>query len=430
MTTDAGQRLARLLGGPALLRLRMRLRGRYQRGLGGGTVTLGKLDEAERIALGGLLGRRTAGGGSLTFDISDIDALLRRAGLAESLRAALEVLDGPIVDVLAARSELQRQWARVHEGTGDARLSALLALPRGQGLLKRLAGGSPERAGKLCEAAARVIGRLPVPPMARSHLAAELLGDAHALDSARPVATLVLAVLRNGRADTLREAGEDESDRALWAEAGVMVNELARPVLFLNLPTEGTPPGTPGEPAYLSLRALLRSPMQWRVAGLIVHVCENPNIVAIAADALGAGSAPLVCTDGMPAAAQRTLLQQLHAAGADLVYHGDFDWAGIGIANVMIGQLRARPWRLAADDYRNACRLTLPGDRQLDDAVVEAQWDTELCSEMRARRTPVDEEAVARLLIEDLRRVAIDDESDARPRIDVEGTCQAPRGLL
>ena len=94
---------------------------------------------------------------------------------------------------------------------------------------------------------------------------------------------------------------------------------LARPVLFLNLTVQNQLGGS-GEPGYLSLHALLRAPPLWDVAGRAVFVCENPDLVAIAADALGVECAPLACTDGMPAAAQRTLLMQLSAAGARLHY--------------------------------------------------------------------------------------------------------------
>jgi len=38
----------------------------------------------------------------------------------------------------------------------------------------------------------------------------------------------------------------------------------------------------------------------------------------------------------MLAAAQRTLLMQLRRAGATLRYHGDFDWPGIAIGNVVM----------------------------------------------------------------------------------------------
>ena len=101
---------------------------------------------------------------------------------------------------------------------------------------------------------------------------------------------------------------------------------------------------------------LLRSPPAWDVAGRRVFVCENPNLVAIAADRWGPGCAPLVCTDGMPAAAQRTLLQQLLRSGASLRCHADFDWAGLRIANQLLRHAGAAPWRMGVADYEAAAR--------------------------------------------------------------------------
>ncbi|MBX9819785.1 MAG: DUF2399 domain-containing protein [Afipia birgiae] len=45
----------------------------------------------------------------------------------------------------------------------------------------------------------------------------------------------------------------------------------------------------------------MHSPPSWDGADRKVHVCENPNLVAIAADRWAPDCAPLVCTDGMPA---------------------------------------------------------------------------------------------------------------------------------
>lgn len=124
---DAGARLQRLLGGAALASLRARLRGRYERGRSGGLVTLGNLSMAERDALAGLLGRRPGGAGSLRFDIAELDGRLQQAGLADSLRHALELLDGPLIDLVAARSEAAREWESVRAAAIDARLAAFLA---------------------------------------------------------------------------------------------------------------------------------------------------------------------------------------------------------------------------------------------------------------------------------------------------------------
>ncbi|WP_305825741.1 TIGR02679 family protein [Massilia brevitalea] len=396
--SGANDRLERLLGGAALAPLRTRLRGRYGRGRDGGIVTLNRLGEAERGALAGLLGRRPSDAGSLRFDIAELDARLANAGLAPSLRHALELLDGPITDMVAARAEAARNWETVRALATDSRLAALLADARGLGLLKRLAPQLPA-AARIVGQAQAVLAQLPAAAVARSHLAAQWLGDAHALDPGSPVAAIVLAVLRRERALEDDSEGE-ETVRELWAAAGVLVNELARPVLFLNLP--GSAAGASGEPGYLSLRALMRSAAGWDVAARDVYVCENPNLVAIAADALGAHCAPLVCTDGMPAAAQRALLLQLARAGARLHYHGDFDWPGIAIANTVVETFAARPWRFGAHDYRAALEGNALATRALAGAAVDARWDRALAVAMQAHGRAIDEEALAHILMPDL----------------------------
>jgi uncharacterized protein (TIGR02679 family) len=155
-----------------------------------------------------------------------------------------------------------------------------------------------------------------------------------------------------------------------------------------------------GQPVHLNLRALLASPPRWEVANATVYVCENPSVVAIAADRLGSRCAPLVCTDGMPSAAHQTLLRQLGGRGAKLAYHGDFDWPGLRIGNFVIGSFGAVPWRFSTADYRLACtEVGLPlakGER------VVAVWDTALADALSERGVAVHEEAVAETLLQDL----------------------------
>lgn len=47
-------------------------------------------------------------------------------------------------------------------------------------------------------------------------------------------------------------------------------------------------------------------------------------------------------------------MTQLADAGAKLLYHGDFDWAGIQIVNNVMRLCAATPWRLWSDDYNQA----------------------------------------------------------------------------
>lgn len=402
------QRLEKLLGGAELANLRLRLRARYERGASRDEFTLTDLSGPERRALDGLLGRRTRAAGSMRIRRSELDAALAHAGIAVTLREALEILDGPLSDRRAERAAREQAWDAALALTAEPRLAALLEDVAGISLVKRLSGSDAARAESLLAQAARVLGRLPGQGVSRAQLAAEVLGDSHGLDNGRPVATIVLRACAAGTAiDAIEAAGlqdAEESARERWARLGVTVNELALPALCLNLPcSDGFPPGlvaAPGEPAHLSLRSLLRRPHAWQVNERDVFVCENPNIVAIAADRLGHACAPLVCTDGMPSAAQQTLIAQLAAGGARLRYHGDFDWAGLVIGNFVMREFGAEPWRFGTADYLSAAAdhgIALRGDRP-----VAARWDDRLAGAMSERRVAVHEEGVVESLLMDL----------------------------
>ena len=51
------------------------------------------------------------------------------------------------------------------------------------------------------------------------------------------------------------------------------------------------------------------------------------------------------------------LLRALAAAGARLVHHGDFDWGGIRIGNVLHPRLPVVPWQFDAEAYIRAAKL-------------------------------------------------------------------------
>ncbi|HEY3659307.1 MAG TPA: TIGR02679 family protein [Steroidobacteraceae bacterium] len=424
MSVDSidGERLQKLLGGVELANLRLRLRARYERGTSRDEFTLTDLLGHERRALAGLLGRRTLAAGSMRIRRSELDAALAHAGIAVTLREALEFLDGPLSDRRADRAAREQAWSAALSLTAEPRLAALLTGAAGAALVKRLSGSDPVHAELLLAQAARVLSRLPGHGISRAQLAAEVLGDSHGLDNGRPVATIVL---RAGAAETsidvIEAAGlqdAEESVRERWARLGITVNELALPALCLNLAAldtniahrqlqRATPLDrsfglglSPGEPVHLTLRSLLRRPLTWHVAHRDVFVCENPNIVAIAADRLGHTCAPLICTDGMPSAAQQTLLAQLAACGAQLRYHGDFDWAGLVIGNFVMREFGAEPWRFGTEDYLSATadhRIALRGDKP-----VVARWDERLAGAMSERRVVVHEEGVVETLLIDL----------------------------
>jgi uncharacterized protein (TIGR02679 family) len=403
MTSAIDERLVRLLGGAELSDLRARLRRRYELGPANGELTsiqVSKLNQTERAALASLVGRKSGVATSITIDVGTVDQALSDARIAPSLRTALELLDGPIVHRETELSRIRDRWASVLAGCSHIDLIAYLSSPANFGVLKRLSGNQPDSASLICRQAEDILRRLPAAGVPRAQIAAELLGDAHGLDSGRPVATLTLAVLRS------RSPIDTDDDRDTWAAVGILVNELARPALFLNVPCSGLAV-SPGEPQYASLRLLARRPPDWAVASRPILVCENPNLVAILADQLRTACPPIVCVDGHLGAAQRTILKQLKESGADLRYHGDYDWPGISIANYVIAKYGAVPWHFSAADYaaKSAPQLAMP----LSGRPVISSWDADLTTAMIKTGIKIEEEAIAERIIDLLGKESLHD---------------------
>src|SRR5258708_28633963 len=118
------ERVQRLVGGEALSSLRKRLRQRFERGPADGKLErlrIANLSVDEHAALAGLIGRSVRLSSSMQIDVPQIDAALSRAGIATSLREALELIDGPIVHTETARAELRAQWSRAVSIVSHAR---------------------------------------------------------------------------------------------------------------------------------------------------------------------------------------------------------------------------------------------------------------------------------------------------------------------
>lgn len=410
-TVDA-PRLRRVLGDESLGWLVARVRTRLERGLSlDGAVTLSAATAEQRRAVGRLLGRPPRRGSTLRVSLPAVEDALRRGRLAPDLRAAVEALTGPVHDRAAQQAEAERAWVRAL-GSAESEISRRPELgPWGEwlrqtGIVRRLAEGDPARGQVLVEDSVAVLSLLPADGVPLSVLAARAVGDGHALDPGRPLATLVLrAAAELGRVPPGETA---EERRTVWASVGVFDGELTNPVLALNLP--GDPHTTTGQaltvwsaagqPVHVSARQLVRDPPELGVRGRDIFVCENPAVVAAAADRLGAASAPLVCGSGHLGAAATLLLRILTANGARLHYHGDFDWPGLTIAGGVIDHFAAHPWRMTAEDYRIAAQH---GGRPLRGwPVVVADWDEDLAPTMRDRGVAVEEETVLEALLHDL----------------------------
>jgi uncharacterized protein (TIGR02679 family) len=408
-------RIQRLLGGPHTAWLVERVRRRLELGRPlTGSVTLASADPEQRRALELLLGRRAFTGRSLTVSLDEVDAILRTSGAAPGgLVSAAAVLLGVIPNRPADQAAEAAAWSAVLAplaALAERRpeLAPWLEWLEGTGMLRRL-NPEPAAATLLVDVLLRVLDSLPAAGVALARLAAATTGDAHGLDDGRPLATLAQAAARviTGKAPTGDGSAADR--RAVWAAVGVHLDELSSTVLCLGLPGgTGTAVGRllavaaeAGEPCVLTLRQLGRDRPTLGVGARRVWVCENPIVLASAADELGATSPPMVCVGGQPSTAAVRLLTSLGEAGAELAYHGDFDWGGIRIGNSLRERIDWRPWRFDTQAYRTALASVIGG--RLTGRPVDAAWDPDLRRELEQHRVHVQEELVLTELLADLR---------------------------
>lgn len=457
VTAREGDRdaLDRLLGVPEMAWLVEKVRRRVIAAEGAplrGVVQLTDPNGAQRAAAVRLVGRPRRDGASLRVDLAAVEEILRRGPWPAGLADAVETLGGPVLDHRAARDRETAAWDRARDGMAPV----LARFPQlaewwpawcAAGGLKRTTGAeaarlsvarSPALGADLVSQVAGVLEVLPAPGESLAVLARQTVGDAHGLDASRPLGRLAAAVVRAAFAPEAVEEGW--STRDTWAAAGVVMSNVASTVLCLGVGGEdATGPAAPGHTARSATSAALEAMRAARMPVLLtldqvrsggvrpvpsggtVHVCENPSVVEVVAarwaqitalpsEPAGKKTAApspditgpvLVCTSGQPSTAAVELLQALAADGAQVAYHGDFDWAGLRIATALTTHVPWVPWRYQAADYRDAVEDGRPS-RALTGAPAQSPWDPELAAAMTDHGLAVEEEAVAHLLSTDL----------------------------
>jgi uncharacterized protein (TIGR02679 family) len=373
----------------------------------GSRVTLTALSDEEIAAICSLLGRRRPTGSTLRVDLAKLDAMLRAGRHSVGVIEVVERLGGPIRDRPGERANADRDrdalWRSLadHPAAGDDRVALWIDSLRSRGRLARLGITRPDDAiVQALDVLAVVIRRRPAThatplPM----LAAQLTGDAHALDDDRIVGQLV--------ADAIVALAARASTRDAWLAFGVELDPLNSSVLTLGLPGPHDSivdaARRAGEPLRLTSR-MLRTLDVGDMGGRVVQVCENPSMVAVAADELGPSCAPLLCTDGMPKAVSRSLIQLLSRRGATIRAHADFDAGGVAIIGHLVATHGVLPWRFCRDDYLDALAgATLA----LSSTVGATPWDGALSATMNRTGRAVHEESLADVLLADLRAEAL-----------------------
>jgi uncharacterized protein (TIGR02679 family) len=412
--TEADAQLHRLLGDEPVAWLVRRARDRLETGRPlTGAVTLPAATPEQRRAAERLTGRAARSGASLSVSLPEVDRILRDSGAAPGgLAEAVTRLTGPLRDLHRERADLAAAWAAAF-GSLDAaldgrdQLAPWRAWLDATGVVRRLAP-EPDQARQLLEQVTTVLSRLPSGGIPIGRLAAECCGDAHALDDGRPAGTLVLSAVRALAGLPFAADGTADSRRSAWAAVGVHLDELSSLVLCLGLPgdTRSALGRTlavgreAGQPLILTLRQLRCHDES--VLAERVWICENPVVVAAAADELGARCRPLVCVGGRPSAAGWRLLELLAVGGADFGYHGDFDWGGVRIASAVRHRVTWRPWRYDRRAYEAAMARAVAPPGGLAGQPAATPWDPELAAAMRRHNLRIEEELTLDALLGDL----------------------------
>lgn len=404
---------------PALRPAWDRIRVRFEKsGLrAAGRVQVPVTTRQERHALGDLLGRRVAAE-RVRIDLAVLDERLAQRSGVGGLGVVLTALYGQAPRdrpaARAARADArERPLALAAEllsvTSADEWTDEWLGWLRATGVLTARADAA--RLVREAVGVLKVLTRGAAPPSrSRVEIGATLLGDAHALDRDRILHRIVVRGLAAAAGVPMPESSHEVED--LWALFGVQPDLLSRTCLAWRLRSVGDGPtdrrvndaSTAGDPIHLTEWDLRRIEALRAADDGRVLVCENPRVVEAFAERGPAGWSVL-CTAGEPNLVVDRVLGQLAGARAELLYHGDFDWAGVAIANRVIARTGARAWLLSAADYLGAVR---PDGPPLIGREVAPSWDTELGAAMRNHRRAVHEESVLAVLIEAATRVSQD----------------------
>jgi uncharacterized protein (TIGR02679 family) len=413
-------RLRRTLGDPALARLVNRLSRRLELGrpLEADLILEGVTD-AERMALGRMLGRQVSGHGrSVRVSPPALSDVLLRAGIAPDLRTAVELLAGPVTSrsqVLAAEQAARdAAWSVIAGGrpAGEAWYDRWAQSLRTDGTLTRLVRAG---AAQVIRQAVGVLSFLPADALPLPVLAERATGDTKALANT-PLARLVLRALALREGTEPASLSRREVQRALWESVGVIPDDLASQVLVLGLTASQSVPlgrwlseaAADGTPLRVTLHQLVTMPVEPTVAELFV--CENPSVLraAVAAQVTVPGAAAaspgrglgLVCTEGIPSSACHRLLSACQRADVVIRWRGDFDWTGLRTVAAAIARYDARPWRMGLAAYEEA--LAVGCTEPLKGSAAESPWDPPLATRMAQTGRAVMEERLIPMLLRDL----------------------------
>lgn len=177
-------------------------------------------------------------------------------------------------------------------------------------------------------------------------------GDAHALDRKSDARKLVVSALAFIDEKPFPESELDV--RELFLRHRVVVDPVSSNVLCANLLPVGDYPLAKamrilaGSDIVLTYSQLRQERLRFN-PGIHVLIVENPSVAFHLART--GPCPPLVCTSGNPRLAVAALLQMLVDSDACLHHQCDFDFGGLGIADMLASRFQSVPWRYDRDTF-------------------------------------------------------------------------------
>lgn len=412
---ERDEQIKTLLGGPEYKRLFEKARERIELdGASAKGFALNDMSKKERTAVSGLFGLKKLPGKGVRINIDRLDQALRNSRVETSLLDVLVILGGPLRDIReerrAEQKTIQSFWDNLEGHPTIKTQSDLIEWVKelkGQGLLLKAANREGCTMEELSQSALAVLGRLPANGTSISVLAANAIGDAHALDKGRALSGIVLRGVSKIVGIEHVPPG-DAGRRMLWSAVGVYCDPLSSRVLVYGLRPSGDKRlcrhlrecSDDHAPVVITLSEIERAAIDSGETET-VYVCENPTVVFTYAEDGRKPRAPLVCTEGQPSRAAVMLLKMLARSGSQILFHCDFDWSGISIGNFIYREFKASSWRFSAKDYVEEVEGK-PSNIRLGNRAVDANWDHNLTNEMLRTGYAILEEHCIRKLLEDL----------------------------
>lgn len=334
----------------------------------GGNIILNDVTDAERDAIGGLMGR-VYDGKDIKLKLNDLDSALKRSRFAIGLDELLNKHFGKIVTknerAEEAKAERERFFAELMScAVGEKSAKWLKYMIENKTVLIRRYNDDRDRLKRDTAIVCRAIERLGDKPYLLPVFSAEVSGDPHMLDDTSSCGQLFTSAAEYLTGET------DVSRRDMLEAVGIysdMVSSFVycRGISLYDSQGEHKAFGAfnAENEAFTLNIGNLNGIVRASAIDDRVFIVENPAVFTMLC--MGTDNVSVICPSGQPKSACIKLLDLL--GDTAMYYSGDFDIGGIRIIQRLLKRYpNMRLWRSTPEDYTAAL-----SDKKLSAASIK-----------------------------------------------------------